>query len=75
MNRFMVHDKAMDVFIEVLSDYKLPSYRKVKVSWWNLGFSGQPWELFTQRIEIQDRDWLQWKYFNPNQPDTHPGRK
>lgn len=74
---FMVHDKFLDVFVEVLrTTYRNPHYRRIKVRWWNSGFDGsQPWRIPSpiQTIKVLNKDWKHWRYYYPGQ-DIHPGR-
>lgn len=65
----------MDVFVEVLkTTYRGSKYRKIKVRWWNLGFTGNPWPLScVETVTIQESDWYRWKLFDPY-ADIHPGR-
>lgn len=75
---FYVHERFMDVFVEVLKvQYRGPDYRKIKVRWWNYGYDGSnPWCVYNkpQVIQVNNNDWnLYWKYFNPA-TDKHPGR-
>jgi hypothetical protein len=74
---YLVHDKFMDVFFEVIkTTYRGPKYKKIKGRWWNLGFVGQPFPLGlgNQTITITHKDSQYWKFFDPN-TDTHPGRQ
>lgn len=76
----MVHESMRDVYVEVLQSRRRPDHMRMQVKWWNLGFTGKPWlvplrgPFQYQWIEISDREWLKWREFNPNRPDTHPGR-
>lgn len=73
---FMTHDSFKDVFIEVLkTQYRGLRYRKLRVRWWNLGFSDNPWLCFPepQTIKIMESDWKRWSFFTPGAL-VHPGR-
>lgn len=77
MSRFLVHKDFKDVFVEVLKGpYQGTNYRRLKVRWWNEG-SGTKNSQFdigiTETITILNKDWSNWKSYNP-QWDTHPGR-
>jgi hypothetical protein len=76
--RYYVHHKFKDVFIEVCKiQYTGPTYRKMKVRWWNIGFTGNPWCLDSrpQIIKIENKKWNQdWSWFDPL-TDVHPGRR
>jgi hypothetical protein len=40
------HKNSMDVFIKVLrTTYRDLNKVKMKVEWWNLGYTGNPWLL------------------------------
>lgn len=76
---FYVHERFMDVFVEVLKvQYKGPKYMKIKVHWWNYGYDGSnTWcvDNKPQVLKIDNKDWnTSWKYFNPVL-DIHPGRR
>lgn len=73
-NTFLVHESFMDVFIEVQRVIYRKGYTELHITWWNLGFTGTPWEIDRGRIEIQDKNLDEWKYFDPDKPETHPGR-
>lgn len=47
--RFYMHEKSMDVCVEVLEPTGNSMY---KVVWWNLGYVGTPWPLDTRYDEI-----------------------
>jgi hypothetical protein len=82
---FYTHERFKDVFIEVLEVFSFgPEYVKLKVRWWNLGFTGHPWIVpidksrltTTQDIAIRADDWAaHWSPFDPNDPTKHPGRR
>ncbi len=56
--RFYMHEKGMDVAIEVLRSYQIDQNRySLKVRWINLGYAGTPWLAFgPERIEITNPD-------------------
>jgi hypothetical protein len=59
-----MHDKCMDVFIEVISVQYQDSVRAhLKVLWWNLGWTGEPMIINTQPevIEIKVKDYHFWR--------------
>jgi hypothetical protein len=62
-NSFWVHKEFKDVMCEVLRVYRVnPRYMKVKVRWWNRGFTGNPWIIDykpqTLKIPYQTvKDW------------------
>ncbi len=72
---YLVHDSFKDVFIEVLRRYRFPHYHKMRVRFWNLGFTNNPWIVDDRNIRIMDAEWKRWATFDPNKPWTHPGRK
>lgn len=75
---YMVHDRFKDVFVEILkTPYRGPKYKKVKVLWWNVSCTGEPYCIsrIPETITIQNEDWFSWKYFDPSKPETHPGRR
>ena len=75
---FLVHEKFMDVFVEVLRTIKSDSQScTYKVRYWNWGFDGSsPWVVPNgkKEIKILNKDAKHWSWFNPN-IDIHPGRK
>ena len=77
MYMYLVHNKFKDCFLEVLNIYRIGmSTTKYKVTWWNMGFTGDPWTLgLTQNIrltdEVRKKDW---KTFSRMEDIVLPGR-
>lgn len=76
--KLYMHRNAMDLCIQVLKIQYRDSRRiKLKVRWWNLGYTGNPWPLEMERIEIKTSDWLNWRplsFEDFNTPRAHVGR-
>jgi DsbC/DsbD-like thiol-disulfide interchange protein len=78
MGRFLMHENAMDVCIEVVDSLELkPGVLTWKVYWWNLGYSGTPFKitLNLDTIEIKASNRHRWKYIEDKMytPRTKPG--
>lgn len=54
--RFYMHEKAMDVCVQIIEDHGGGTY---EVQWWNLGYVGTPWpiDVETQRIYMHPDVW------------------
>jgi len=72
---YLVHEQMKDVFIEVL-EHKI---ERTRIRWWNLGFTNKPWMIPVKKDQLDQwvdtRNLIGMCKFNPNQPDTHPGRQ
>lgn len=77
---FIMHEKSMDVAFKIdrrqYQDYKR---KKLRGTWWNLGYTGNPWPAIhlQQTITILTEDWPKWKVLHPGQEyvaRTKPGR-
>ena len=67
---FWVHNKTMDLCIEVLEVNGL----KLKVRWWNLGYVGDPWPIDgTEYIEILPDGLKNWSQLTHEQMVTPRG--
>lgn len=57
------HENCIDVFIEVIKVQYVDSKRaKLRVIWWNLGYTGNPWTLTqAESLEIQAKDFPKWQ--------------
>ena len=42
---FWTHEKFMDVVADLTVVYQDSKRIKVKISWWNKGYTGRPWPL------------------------------
>ena len=64
---FYIHDRAMDVFVEIYHIYFIDDKRlRGKCNWWNIGY-GSPYKILSGRqIEIKASDLMKWKHFNPD---------
>jgi hypothetical protein len=69
MKGYYMHKDCADVFIQVVKmAYRGPRYSKIKVIWWNLGYTGNPWMVPSramsgiETIKINNdklKDWVQ----------------
>lgn len=63
------HKAFKDVYIEVLPGrYIGPKYSKLKINWWNLGFTGNPWRIFSRsdKITVYKEDYKSWLKLSEN---------
>lgn len=60
-NRYYQHKNSLgDACILIHNSYQVSSKRcKVKATWYNLGFMGQPWSL-TMRVPIDIKNTDEW---------------
>ena len=59
-----VHEDFMDVFIEVVKVQYADAKRiKLKIFWWNLGWTGSAMRIFPNSapFEIKAKDFARWK--------------
>lgn len=75
---FWMHENGMDVCIEVKRVQYSDSKRlKLKVLWWNLGYSGNPFLIYynEQKVEILKKDLHKWHGISGKvfQKRTSPG--
>lgn len=59
-----MHEKCMDVFIEVVAvEYQDRYYTRLKVLWWNLGWTGECWVIDPEpeSININSSEYENWK--------------
>lgn len=61
-----IHESAKDLFIQIMKiQYVSTNHLKVRVTWWNIGFTGEPWLVWEQAIDINPRKWhTEWKEFD-----------
>ena len=81
--RFWMHENCLDVCIEVLKNWRFkPGVLTLKVRWWNLGYSGNPFMIpnesgmpLVETIEIKVEDWKKWKCIDDimHNPRKAPG--
>jgi len=63
MNLFIMHEKMMDVCFEIVKiQYRDDKVYKLKGTWWNLGYTGNPYVIDRNaKITIKAGDWNKWK--------------
>lgn len=63
MKGFWLHERFMDVFIEVLRvQYRDAKRIRLRVRWWNRGASGNPFPIrMNDPITIQTKDLKHWR--------------
>lgn len=66
---YLVHKKSKDVFVEILEEIKWGTV----VRWWNLSQTGEAFLTGANPSLIQKDE--NWTVFNPDKPETHPGRR
>lgn len=61
------HKNCMDVCIEILKiQFRNDKKLKARVTWWNLGYTGNPWVIHHNvPIEIQGKDLADWEEIDP----------
>lgn len=65
MRGYYKHERSMDLVMEVLkTQYRDEKRIKVKVRWWNLGWTGNAWTFGQEKLEIQVSDLKNWKPCN-----------
>jgi hypothetical protein len=58
-----MHEKSLDVCLEVVRiQYQDMKRMKIRGRWWNLGYSGEPFNLNNNlvTVEIQSKDFKAW---------------
>lgn len=64
-NEFWTNDTFMDVFVQFLRvSYQDSKRIKVKVRWWNRGYTRNPWPLIDSKIIIHKKDLKNWQPCN-----------
>lgn len=64
--KFYMHNKAKDIFIQPTFITSLPNGSlKLAVRIWNLGFTGNPWVVSITNINIKKNEISNWKEINP----------
>lgn len=61
--KIVMHEKCMDVAFEIVWERRYGNTIKLKGYWLNLGYSGNPFRLFTSPslLKIPRKDWDNWK--------------
>lgn len=65
---FYIHENAMDTYMEVIKvQYRDHKRTKMRVVWWNMGFTNQPWKITqSHSLEISRKLSNGWRHFDPD---------
>lgn len=68
---YWTHENFMDVVVQVhKTQYEDNKRSKLKVTWWNRGWSGKPWPLY-QNQPLEVKNFNGWKRINDIERFVH----